>query len=108
MKQLSLFDICANNHGGNAESKDAHASLSGVSTQLRDQVFSFIQSCGSRGATCDEIEISLGLSHQTASARCSELKERKLVRIGEKRKTRSGRSAAALVVDGGRCNFWDV
>jgi len=43
--------------------------------------------------TCDEIESALGMSHQTASARLTELfQQSKVVRTG-RRLTRSGRAA---------------
>ena len=43
--------------------------------------------------TCDEIEAALGMTHQTASARLTELfQASRVVRTG-KRPTRSGRSA---------------
>lgn len=44
-------------------------------------------------ATCDEIEAALGMAHQTASARLTELyRSRKITRTG-RRQTRSGRTA---------------
>ena len=50
------------------------------------------------GATCDEIERTSGLSHQTVSARLRELTMRGLVApSGETRPTRSGRNAAVMV-----------
>ena len=48
----------------------------------------------SDGATCDEIEVSLSLSHQTASARVRDLFQGGLiVDSGIRRKTRTGRKA---------------
>lgn len=45
-------------------------------------------------ATCDEIEQETGLSHQSASARLTALKNRELIcATDERRKTRSGRKA---------------
>jgi hypothetical protein len=50
------------------------------------------------GATCDEVEQWLDLTHQTASARCAELKAQGKVKdSGARRRTRSGRLAAVLV-----------
>lgn len=107
MKQMGLFDICENRHGGNGNSTEAFRSLGNSASEIRSMVFKFIESMGSIGATCDEIEVRLELSHQTASARCSELK--RLGQIVEKgrRPTRSGRSAAVLVAPNAKCNFWD-
>ncbi len=51
------------------------------------------------GATSDEIEQATGLSHQCASARCSILKQRGVIRdSGLRRRTRSGRNAAVYEV----------
>ena len=50
------------------------------------------------GATCDELEIRLGLSHQTASAAITEMaKSGMIVDSGERRHTRSGRKARVYV-----------
>lgn len=47
------------------------------------------------GLTCDQVEERLGIRHQTASARVRELAQLGLIiDTGERRKTRSGRSAA--------------
>jgi hypothetical protein len=60
-----------------------------------------------QGATCDEIEVHLALSHQTASARIRELYlgghidyRRNADGTLVKRKTRSGRNAQVYVVRG--------
>lgn len=46
------------------------------------------------GATCDDLELRLGLSHQTVSAAISTmLKQGMVVDSGERKKTRSGRTA---------------
>lgn len=46
------------------------------------------------GATCDEVESCLRMSHQTASARIRDLRGRgRLVDSGSRRRTRTGRSA---------------
>jgi hypothetical protein len=57
-----------------------------------------IHDAGPHGLTCDEVEMRLELSHQTASARCAEGKTRRLIfHSGRVRATRSGRSAAVYV-----------
>jgi DNA-binding IclR family transcriptional regulator len=94
-------DICENNHKGNPESVAANT----VTEKQRDRRFVILSlhKRGPHGATCDELEVASGMSHQTCSARCSEL-----LKIGwitrkplgasyEKRKTRTGRAAAVLV-----------
>jgi hypothetical protein len=108
--QLNLFDvprpktpdICQNRHGGNAESQKANA----TTNKSRDcrRVLEYLTEVGSRGATCDEMEVEMGMSHQSCSARCSDLLrdgaiKRKPLGLGyERRVTRTGRSAAVLVL----------
>jgi hypothetical protein len=54
---------------------------------------------GDGGITCDEVELKLGFSHQTASARMSEMKrDGVLVPTERLRATRSGRNARVLVL----------
>lgn len=46
------------------------------------------------GATCDEVEVVLGLRHQTASARIRDLViAKRIFDTGRRRLTRSGRKA---------------
>jgi len=46
------------------------------------------------GLTCEEVEIHLAISHQTASARIRDLRLAGVIRdTGERRKTKSGRQA---------------
>lgn len=96
---LDRFDLCENNHGGNAESEAVFESLKPDLSRLRLKVFRFIESRTWQGATVDEIEMALGMSHQTASARASELKATgQVVDSTVRRPTRSGRFAAVLCV----------
>jgi hypothetical protein len=75
---------------GSKTSKDASDSID--SDTLRAKVFSFIYGRG--GATCDEVEVGLGMRHQTASARIRELVLKgSLIDSGIVRQTRSGRDA---------------
>lgn len=54
---------------------------------------------GVNGSTCDEVEYSLALTHQCASARVRELvRKGRLSDSGERRRTRSGRTARVYVV----------
>ena len=88
-------DICAGRHRGNPESEAAHERIRGRKAALCTDIVGFVRGRG--GATCYEIEIGIGLSHQTCSARCSELKRSgQLVPTGEKRRTASGSLAAVL------------
>jgi len=105
---LGFDDICANNHGGNAESVAAHKSIVSLMPDVRKKVFEFILTRGKNGATCDEIEVALGISHQSASARCTELKATGNIRTLGTRKTRGGRNAAVLVNATTTTNFWEA
>ncbi len=40
---------------------------------MRERVHRHLEACGERGSTDDELEVALGLLHQTASARRREL-----------------------------------
>lgn len=90
---------------GSETSQEAAESMHQSAATLREQVRLFI-SFAENGATCDEIEQAMGLSHQTCSARCSELKRQGRIvtsldaETGKvvKRPTRSGRSAAVYFV----------
>lgn len=92
-------DITRNFHGGNAESTEAHRSIVTSKATLRRRVIAYVAGLGDAGATSDEIEVALGLPHQTVSARITEAKAGgELVKSGDRRPTRSGRKAAVLVV----------
>jgi hypothetical protein len=75
---------------------------------LRTRIYNFIRDSGTEGATCEEAELALRLSHQTCSARCAELRNhpvhggRIMIKIADgkkiKRATVSGRSAYVYVV----------
>lgn len=98
--QYNLFDqdICRNRHGGNPFSDAAHESAKATKQQTIRDIIDHLKRQGINGATCDEIEVALGLKHQTASARCSDLKNAKIVKENGRRKTRSGSTAAVLVL----------
>jgi hypothetical protein len=60
-----------------------------------EKVRAFIASRTTEGATCDEVEVALNLSHQTASARMRGLKVMgEIVETKRTRPTRRGRPAA--------------
>ena len=84
-------DICARNHGGNAESVEANRGTNKERDAAR--ILLFLESYGD--TTCDRAESILGLSHQTCSARFSDLKKEGLIEPTTRRKTRSGRWAMA-------------
>lgn len=87
---------------GNQSSEEAASSVKESASSIRNRISEYI-AASPNGKTCDEIEVELYLSHQTASARCTELK--RLGRVGflydadgnkVRRKTRSGRKADVL------------
>jgi predicted transcriptional regulator len=92
------MDITANYHGGADTSVAANASLGAQKARARRQVLTSIATA-SGGATCEEVERSLGMSHQTASARCTELlADGLIVDTGRRRRTASGRAARVYEV----------
>tara|TARA_A100001035_G_scaffold233752_1_gene196582 strand:+ start:157 stop:480 length:324 start_codon:yes stop_codon:yes gene_type:complete len=82
---------------GSDTSEAAARALAGPASSLRASVLEFIYQAP-KGATDDEIEQALGMRHQTASARRRELVLIGLVMdSGERRATRSGRTATVWV-----------
>ena len=69
---LSLFSPL---HNGTETSKDAAESVQPHLSRMNREILRIIRS-SQDGATCDEIEVVTGLSHQTASARVYELHHR--------------------------------
>lgn len=75
-------------------SKEAAESLSTPTlSKLRRMVLTRIQESGTKGMTCDALEVALNLSHQTCSARVNELEGIGYIKWEGKRPTRSGRNA---------------
>lgn len=100
MKQLDLtLDPCRSRHRGNRQSIAAHSRTRPHKATILRAIIGHLAQCGSYGATCYEIEIALGLSHQTASARCAELKKAGAVTCSGARPTESGASASVLVLN---------
>lgn len=100
--QISIIfgDICRNYHKGHENSKAANRSIAVHKRAMHEKIIAHITRMN--GATCEEIEIALELSHQTASARCSELKAQGQIFEDGKRPTKSGRNAAILRVNDGK------
>lgn len=67
----------------------------------RIRVLNFIRRRGENGATADEIQAGLDMTHQSGSARVSELlnKYGEIKDSGSQRKTRSGSNATVYIVD---------
>ena len=83
---------------GSETSKQAALSLEPRRGSLQYHVLACIRSRTDYGATDDELETTLHLRHQTASARRRELELKGLVvRTQHRRKTRSGRNAGVYV-----------
>ena len=87
---------------GSDTSRDAAISMQEASHVIRAKIYEYLKEKG--GATCDDIEIALHLTHQTASARLSELslKFRLIHDSGARKPTRSGRSAKIWTADDGK------
>ena len=91
------MDITRNYHGGNHESVEANP-LDTDKTRMRLRILRLIRCTGPFGATSDEVEQATGISHQSCSARFTELKARgDLTDSGMKRKTRNGRNARVWI-----------
>ena len=99
MNQLSLFSVPQIvPHNRTATSIQAARAIAGEVESIESKVLAFIERCYNHGATCDEVERCLALTHQTASARIRGLKLKGLIfESGRERKTRSGRNAAVLI-----------
>lgn len=63
-------------------------------SRYRQKIFRFIQDRAGYGATCDEVEVFLGIRHQTASCFIRFLTQDLLLQDTQmRRKTRTGRNA---------------
>lgn len=92
------LDICGRRHKGNQESTEANKKVQPTKEQTRREVLAFIIGRGKQGATADEIAAAFECTHNHVAPRISELKLKgQVVPSGERRKTRSGCSAAVLV-----------
>lgn len=70
-------------------------------SDLQLKVYDLISLAGWDGKTTDEVEATLGLTHQSVSARVNELQKMKMIeRRGVTRKTRAGRGAYIYVTFG--------
>lgn len=83
---------------GSETSEAAARSMEDSAVSYEMMVLNFIRSRGEHGATADECQAALGLTHQNGSARVSILAGRgAIIRTEEKRKTRQGRGAFVYV-----------
>lgn len=93
-------DVTANFHGGNPESAEAFERTPAEQRQRQKaRVLDYIASRGRNGATSDEAEAYLKLTHQACSARFTEAKrDGQIVPSSLRRRTRSGRMARVYVI----------
>jgi predicted HTH transcriptional regulator len=91
-----LPDITANYHRGNPQSVEANKVTHKFKISNRAIILEALQ--GECDLTCEELENFTGLSHQTCSARLSELKRDGRIKQVGTRKTRSGSPAAVYQV----------
>lgn len=90
-----LFDICANKHGGNPMSVEANKIAHKGKVRARQRIIEELMDGEENGGlTCEELEQVTLLSHQTCSARLSELRREGKIKIVGQRKTRSGSPAS--------------
>jgi hypothetical protein len=88
-------------HNGTDTSADAAESVANLTGELRIKIFDWLVTKGDLGATSDEAEVALGLSHQTCSPRILELRKANMVvDSGLRRLTRGGRKAKVWIVAG--------
>ena len=81
-------------HNGTPTSIEAAQRASSHAQSDAERIAEFISQRGEIGATTDECEVALGLSHQTASARMRSLQiKQRIMDLGERRKTRTGCNA---------------
>jgi predicted HTH transcriptional regulator len=84
-------------HNAPETSHEAAESVAPVASRLAKRVYEHIKDRG--GLTCFEVEEITELSHQTASARITELRQKGLIKdSGQRRLTGSGRKAVVWVV----------
>jgi hypothetical protein len=90
-------DITRNYHGGNPQS--AAANRRTRKNRDRARIYAFLYRRASLGATCDEAEVALDMTHQTCSARFSDMKrDEVIIETNERRLTRSGSWAAVCII----------
>ena len=91
-------DICQRKHRGADTSVAAHRRSRGKAKTDRASIYCEILLAKKAGMTCAEIEVRLKLTHQSASARISELSRMGLIRdSGQRRRTPSGCFARVYV-----------
>jgi len=109
MKQGDLFDITENRHGGNAFSVRANLDTAPRKENQRDRIYKAFVAAGPQGNIAERVYQSLGITPQTGSARCSELKrDGRLLRTKREADTATGSAAQVLVADVFRAENPDI
>lgn len=81
-------------HNGTPTSIEAAKRAAPNAPSDAERIAEYIHQQGANGATCDECEVTLGLSHQVSSARIRGLQiKQRIMDLGERRKTRTGCNA---------------
>jgi len=82
-----------------AESRIAYDAITPSIGELAQRVLDHVRSAGRHGCICDEVMRDLGLTHQTASPRFTELEAKGfIIRTEKRRRTRSGNQAAIYIL----------
>lgn len=87
-------------HNGTDTSIAAALSKASSAQIDRERVYEFVAARGVFGATCDEAEVALGMTHQSCSPRFNELAKTDLEVSELRRPTRSGRKARVYIARG--------
>ena len=102
MNQRNLFDDEPPNkpkHNGTVTSHLASESVKCAVERQQERILEFIRARGQRGATREEIELSLRMAGNSVRPRCSELLKRGTINLSaDKRPTHAGRDAQVLIV----------
>jgi hypothetical protein len=100
-QQGHLFEVLSpwdRSRGGNAYSRLANETFAANKETIRLEILAFIRERGRAGATADEIAEAWQCSPNHCAPRATELiRDGRLIRSGQRRKTRAGCYAAVLI-----------
>lgn len=83
---------------GSATSKAAAQAIAPRAGSIASRVLTFLEQCGARGATREEIQIALRMKIQTVCSSCNGLRKRGFVGVRGERLTTGGNPAEVLVI----------
>jgi len=96
LRQLDWLEEIPSN--GIPTSDAAASSMEGHTQTIAEKILAYLEAAGAAGATSDEVEEALKIPHQTVSPRILYLRHLgKVQDSGQRRTTRSGRSAICWV-----------